>query len=99
MAAELTAAVDALDHGIYLSLLWQHLTGIKSVLTLFCDSRCVVDTVNVRSKTLPKDRTLTLMVAHLRELVEQYSVTVVYVPTGDNVADSFTKIKPTEKLW
>jgi len=97
MSAELRAASTALTHGVYLSKLFAELinttvtTTPKRVHILKCDSRCVIDSVNVHSRVLPQDRGLALPLADLRDLKRDEQVTFLHVSTHTNLADELTK--------
>ena len=55
------------------------------------DSKCVLDSVVIRSRTLPKDKTMVLRMQLPRELVQENGVHLEHVVTGRNLADELTK--------
>jgi len=93
MAAELKACIDALDEASFIQSLLQELTGCSLKIHLYTDSRCVVDSINVRSKTIPRDRSLALSTASLREIIDSGKASVIFVRSECNPADELTKSK------
>ena len=67
-------------------------------IMVFTDASCVADAVNVKAQSLPKDHSLTLALAILREHVTNDNVTVVKIVAQENHADVLTKPRPVGNL-
>ena len=98
MAAELSAAVDGCAVGIYIRDLFAEAFGTVAALQLCVDSRCVVDAICIQSRTLPKDRSLTMRLQLLREWVSTHAIDVTHIASSDNRADELTKPLPETAL-
>ncbi len=99
MSAELRSASSGLTHGIYLSkLLATIVPSLHHLRLLKCDSRNVLDAVNIRSRVLPQDRGLALPLADLRDSKKEDEVLFQYVSSQDNLSDELTKPLPRSKF-
>ena len=93
MAAECFSAQVAWQHGQYLRDLLKDLSPVftKLHLSFTTDNDDLYKTVKIRKRSLPKDRSLTLCVAILRESADDETVTVKFIPGLDNPSDALTK--------
>ena len=110
MAAECASAVEACAILNHLQLTLHHLhfssakvspqvRSGKTPLCLKTDSKCVQMAVNVRKKSIPKDRSLVISIVTLREYNNLDKIVFEYVPSNLNLADDLTKNKtPTSHL-
>ena len=100
MSAELWSSSAALNIGVYLSKIWHFLTAgePQPQLIFKCDSRCIVDSVNIHSCTVPQDRGLVLSLADLREVKKANNIKVQHVSSEANLADELTKPLPCSKF-
>ena len=93
MAAECYAAKAAWQQGIHLQRLINGMCPDEKPLT----TRCAVDNddlykiVKLRKRSVPKDRSLTICVHMLREIVDDDGLTVAFVEGRVNPADALTK--------
>ena len=99
MAAELTALTHAAAHALYLRGLFTELTGLFLPITIWTDSRDVIDAIMASRRTLPKDRSLVLAMAYLRDLnTHERQLTFKWLPSSSNLADELTKPMTSTRL-
>ena len=98
MGAELVSVTNAIDHTVYIGLLWRGMTNQDALVHCKIDAKDVLDPVVVRSKTTPKDKSLVLNLAHLRETVQRQMIKMSLVSSDDNLVDELTKAMSQSKF-
>ena len=98
MSAELSAAVYASEQALYVRDFLKELVNVRLVPRLWIDASCVSDAVNVRRRTLPRDKGLTLALQYLRELVNDDEIEIKKIDGSDQLADELTKPMSVSKL-
>jgi len=91
MAAELQACELLLGHLVYVHDLIKDSFGVDLPMKAATDAKDVISMVNQRKRVLPKDRTLTLTVFSVRDIVDHYGVSLDYVPTTECITNELTK--------
>jgi len=79
--------------GLHLRALINGMSSGKQQLQLRCttDNDDLYKAINIRKRSVPKDRSLTLSVYNLRECADLEKVTLCFVPGLANPADALTK--------
>ena len=91
LATEVSAVADAADHGHLVAAMTQELFCLKRLpeIELITDSRSLQE--HLESKKIIKDPRLRVDVARLREMNELGEITIKWVPSEMQLADSLTK--------
>ena len=90
LAAETLSAADAADCAIFLKHIIEEIIDIKlPPVTVFVDNKSLHDAV--KSTGLISERRLIIELASLREMQEESKISVKWIPTTEQIADSLTK--------
>lgn len=93
--AEYVAGATAAHEAVWLRTLIHDLTGSSTPMEMRCDNESAISMMH---NTVSSARTkhIAIRYHYVRELVEDKTLTVTHVPTGDMIADSLTKALPRD---
>jgi len=94
MAAELQAAEIMLGHMLYIREVIKDVWDLTAEVRAETDAQDALAMINIRRRVLPSDRTLTLNIYVLRQMVDNDGATIVKIDEKLNVADDLTKPTP-----
>ena len=91
LSSETLALSHALDHTLYISSMWQEITGTRPRILAHTDSCSLFDAIHSDKQSVSEKRLL-IEISAIRQMIKNQQIdSVNFVPTSSMVADILTK--------
>ena len=98
LASETLSLSDGVDQVLYLRNIFEELTGIRIPVSMYCDSRSLVQAIYTDKQHVTEKRLLSDINAVRQSVSRKELVGVFFCPTHCMLADSLTKLHVTNRV-
>ena len=88
--AEFYSLHDAVREGVYLSQWFEHIIGVKPIITIYCDNQSAIQMID-HATNHNRTKHMNIRYFFIRETMKDYHIRIKYVESARNIADILTK--------